>query len=130
MLNLGTSRRVLSGTDSRPAPGDFPLGSIESRAAARASVESKPSIAVLFSGRDPKFLADFAALDDMRGPVYERLPEESQKQFQNRMLHLPGRARGGLLTFFLRTGPVFGIETQSPVEKAVSLAVQLFSRMA
>ena len=92
-------------SETKPSPADFPLGSLQSRAAARASVESKPCIAVLFSGRDPKFLANFAALDDVRGPVYERLPKESQKQFQNRMLHLPGRVRGGLLSFYFKEKP-------------------------
>jgi hypothetical protein len=94
----------LTGTLS---PGDFPLGSVQSRAAARASVETAPCIAVLFGGRDPNFLANFAALDDVRGPVHERLPDETQKQFQARMIRLPGRKRGGLVTYFTKERPSF-----------------------
>ena len=105
MRSLSGHGRVLSGTNQNP--GDFPLGSIESRAAARASVEAEACISVLFSGRDPNFLANFAALDDTRGQIYERLPGESQKQFQARMLRLPGRARGGLLTFYFKDRPTF-----------------------
>jgi hypothetical protein len=99
------SPRGLSGTDWRP--GGYPLGSIESRAAARASVEPEPCISVLFSGRDPKFLANFAALDDVRGPINERLEGESQKQFQERMLCLPGRKHGGLITYYFSKRPSF-----------------------
>jgi hypothetical protein len=78
MRNLGRSRRALSGMN--PNPGDFPLGSVQSRAAARASVEAAPCFSVLFGGRDQNFLANFATLDDKRGRVYERLPGESQKR--------------------------------------------------
>ena len=35
------SRTVLPATNSGPKPGDFPLGSLESRAAARAVAEDK-----------------------------------------------------------------------------------------
>src|SRR5579862_5325501 len=81
MRNLGKKRRGL--IDTNPNPGDFPLGSIESRAAARASVEAVHHFAVLIGGRDPNFLANFATLDDDRnGPVYERSPDETQKEFQ------------------------------------------------
>jgi hypothetical protein len=57
----------------------------------------------------PKFLANFATLgeDHGRGPVYERLDGESQKQFQARMLRLPGRARGGLITHYFKERPSF-----------------------
>jgi hypothetical protein len=35
------SRTVLPATNSGPRPGDFPVGSVESRAAARAIAENK-----------------------------------------------------------------------------------------
>ena len=105
MRELRRPGHALSGTDTKP--GDFALGSIESRAAARASVEAEPCISVLFGGQDPKIVMNFAALDTMRGPVYERLEGETQKQFQARMLHLPGRKRGGLLTFYSAHRPSF-----------------------
>ena len=37
--NLGKPKSVLLNTDSEPRPGDFPLGSLKSRAAARAKLE-------------------------------------------------------------------------------------------
>jgi hypothetical protein len=107
MKNLGGERRGLSGTDLRP--GDFPLGSVQSRAAARAHVEADPCFAIMYGGRDPNFVANFAALleDNRRGLIYERHPDESQKQFQERMLYLPGRKRGGLVTHYYSNRPSF-----------------------
>jgi len=116
MRNLGGKRRGLSGTN--PNPGDFPLGSIESRAAARASVEAVHHFAVLIGGRapnggcDPNFLANFAMLDnDRNGPVYERMDGETQREFQDRMMRVPNRKRinGTIVTFYTVERPDFQV---------------------
>lgn len=104
MRDLGRSKPVLNGTDSRP--GDFPLGSIESRAAARASCDAVIHLAVVF-GDDPH---NFARLETKDGPqVYERLDGQTQEQFHERMMYLPGRKRvnGTVVTFYTAHRPTF-----------------------
>jgi hypothetical protein len=86
---------ALSDTDVKP--GDFPLGSVESRAAARAAIVPEPCINIVF-GRDGDEKMRFAQLPDLDNAIYERLPSETFAQFTRRMLNLPGRKQGGLIT--------------------------------
>jgi hypothetical protein len=89
--------RKLNGlvTDTNPNPGDFPLGSVESRAVARAAIVPEPCINLIF-GRECDEQIRFAQTEN--DATFERLPGETFTQFTRRMLNLPGRKRGGLVT--------------------------------
>lgn len=122
MRKLRKPKTTLSG--SQPNPGDFPLGSIESRAAARAAIPPEPCFNLMYIRRiedqaDLHFEPQFAQLDDTRGAIYERLPGETLKQFTSRMVHVPGRKRGGLITHFYKEGPHFP-ESKMIREESVS----------
>jgi hypothetical protein len=54
---------------------------------------------------DLHFEPQFAQLDDMHGAIHERLPGELLKQFTSRMVNLPGRKSGGLITHFHKKRP-------------------------
>jgi hypothetical protein len=88
---------ALSDSDSRP--GDFPLGSVESRAAARAAIVPEPCINIVF-GRDCEEKMRFAQIPDLDGAIFERLPGETFAKFTRRMVNLPGRKQGGLITSY------------------------------
>jgi len=109
MRKLKLPKSALSG--SQPNPGDFPLGSIESRAAARAAIPLEPCFNILFDrgGGDQPGRRDiemhFAQLDDRHGPVYKRLPGETLKEFTSRVVNMPGRKPGGLITYYYATDP-------------------------
>ena len=92
---------LVTGTDLNP--GDYPLGSAESRAAARAAIVPEPCISIMYGrGMDEKMR--FARLHE-DGSIHERLPGETLGQFRERMLNLPGRARGALLTSYFIVRP-------------------------
>jgi hypothetical protein len=102
MRKIRSAKPVVSGTVAKP--GDFPLGSIESRAAARAAIVPEPCFNLMYGMRDGGE-PHFAQLDNRHGPIYERLPGETLKQFTSRMVNLPGRKRGGLITHYYKEHP-------------------------
>jgi hypothetical protein len=108
MGRIRKPKDLVSGTELNP--GDFPLGSIESRAAARAAIAPEPCFNLMYGMRDggernPHCEPQFAQLDNRHGPIYERLPSETAEQFTSRMVNLPGRKRGGLITHFHKERP-------------------------
>ena len=93
----GLSQR-LPATNSCPRPWDYPLGSRESRAAARAMLERlpvSPPLVVHFAGCSGETLAcDEARLDDELVP---RLANESQVDFEKRLIGMAPRGRPALI---------------------------------
>ena len=89
---------ALSATSAVPTPGDFPIGSPASRAAARVKLErlpTAPPLVVHFAGCSGETLAcDEARLDNERVP---RLPGESQEDFEKRLLGMVPRGRPALI---------------------------------
>ena len=89
---------ALSATSAVPTPGDFPIGSPASRAAARVKLErlpTAPPFVVHFAGCSGETLAcDEARLDNERVP---RLPGESQEDFEKRLLSMAPRGRPALI---------------------------------
>jgi hypothetical protein len=89
---------ALSATGAVPTPGDFPIGSPASRAAARVKLErlpTAPPFVVHFAGCSGETLAcDEARLDNERVP---RLPGESQEDFEKRLLSMAPRGRPALI---------------------------------
>ena len=89
---------ALSATSAVPTPGDFPIGSPASRAAARVKLErlpTAPPLVVHFAGCSGETLAcDEARLDNERVP---RLPGESQEDFEKRLLSMAPRGRPALI---------------------------------
>ena len=89
---------ALSATSAVPTPGDFPIGSPASRAAARVKLErlpTAPPFVVHFAGCSGETLAcDEARLDDELVP---RLANESQADFEKRLVGMAPRSRPALI---------------------------------
>jgi hypothetical protein len=90
----------LSGTDYKgPKPGDFPLNSPESRAAARALIEGAapgipkpPNIFIAFVHPTRGRLEPVRAMCQTSGQAFERANDESAEDFKRRIARsLPKR---------------------------------------
>jgi hypothetical protein len=88
MNNFQKSPANPSGTDLNP--GDFPIGSPESRAAARAMIGPREIMIIVFMKPNGVYGGELCDSDHctLGGKEYFRLPNESMDQFQDRVIDL------------------------------------------
>jgi hypothetical protein len=114
MWEFRRRKPVLTGTHSTARPGDFPIGSLKSRAAARRKLESlggevAPNISIGFCepgernpdgtlGAPVKVDANYAVIEggnlDGRYIEVDRLADESLDEFEVRVMKIMAESRG------------------------------------